>query len=40
MNDEQKTNRIKNLITELRTLNRIKNRGTKKEPLWILEIEN
>ena len=39
MNDKQKNNRIKNLITELRTLNKIKNRGTKKEPIWILEIK-
>jgi len=39
MNDEQKKNRIKNLISELRTSKKIKNRGTKKEPIWILEIE-
>jgi len=40
LNDEQKTNRIKNLIAELRALNKIRNKGTKKEPIWILEIEN
>ena len=40
MNDERKKNRIKNLITELRTLNKIRNKGTKKNPIWILEIKN
>jgi ATP-dependent DNA helicase RecG len=40
MTEEQKKNRIKNLISELRTLNKIQNNGTKKEPIWILEIKN
>jgi len=40
MDDERKKNRIKNLITELRTLNKIRNKGTKKEPIWILEIKD
>jgi len=39
MDDKQKENRIRNLITELRTLNKIGNRGTKKDPIWILAIE-
>jgi len=39
MNDIQKGNRIRNLIMELRTLNKIKNKGTKKDPIWVLVIE-
>jgi ATP-dependent DNA helicase RecG len=39
INDKQKINMIKNLISELRILNRIINSGTKKDPVWILEIE-
>jgi ATP-dependent DNA helicase RecG len=37
MDDTQKNNKIKNLISELRVLNKIRNIGTKKEPVWILE---
>ena len=39
MDDEKKKNRIKNIITELRSLKKISNSGSKKDPIWILEIE-
>ena len=39
LNDEQKRNRIRNLIFELKASNKIKNNGTKKTPDWILEIK-
>lgn len=40
MNEGQKKNRRKNLITELRTSNKMLKKGTKKETVWVLEIEN
>ena len=40
MNDVQKKNRIKNLLSELRVRDVIRNNGTKKDPVWILEINN
>lgn len=36
MNDEQKSNKVKNLIFELRYNNTIINKGTRKSPIWIL----
>ena len=39
MDEVQKKNKIKNLLSELRTSNKIRNTGSKKEPVWILEIE-
>ena len=39
INDNQKKNMIKNLISELRTADKIMNNGTKKDPIWILEKE-
>ncbi|MCL2416857.1 MAG: putative DNA binding domain-containing protein [Bacteroidales bacterium] len=40
MSEKQKKNKVKNLITELRVSNKIRNTGSKKEPVWILEIRN
>jgi len=39
INDKQKKNMIKNLISELRTAEKIINSGTKKDSVWILEKE-
>jgi len=39
INDKQKKNMINNLIAELRNADKIKNSGTRKEPVWILEKE-
>lgn len=39
MTDEQRKNRVKNLIGELRVNEKIQNKGTMKNPLWILIIE-
>jgi ATP-dependent DNA helicase RecG len=36
MSEEQRSNRIKNLIHELRTAGKIVNKGSRKVPLWIL----
>ena len=36
MEDNQKKNKIKNLLSELKQLNKIKNTGTKKESVWVI----
>lgn len=39
MTGEQKKNRVKNLISELRVNQKIRNEGTMKNPIWILSLE-
>ena len=39
INEKQKKNMIGNLISELRVANKIRNSGSRKDPVWILEIK-
>ncbi|GAA4446984.1 hypothetical protein GCM10023091_41120 [Ravibacter arvi] len=36
MDEVQKKNKVKNLVYELRTLGKIKNMGTYRDPSWII----
>lgn len=40
MDESQKKNKIKNLLTELRKLGKIKNIGTLKDPIWVHDISS